>query len=80
MDTKKHARKRTKATHQLVNKIKRSEEEREVEKGTVVHVRLDPRENRPISRIFSHRIQMAQHRLGPCRVVKITIDALPVHW
>lgn len=35
MDTKKHARKRTKATHQLVNKIKRSEEEREVEKGTV---------------------------------------------
>jgi hypothetical protein len=39
MDTKKHARKRTKATHQLVNKIKRSEEEREVEKGTVhIHV------------------------------------------
>jgi hypothetical protein len=44
------------------------------------YLRLDPRENRPISRIFSHRIQMAQHRLGPCRVVKITIDALPVHW
>ena len=40
-------------------------------------IRLDPRENRPISRIFSHRIQIAQHRLGPCRVVKITNDAVP---
>jgi hypothetical protein len=38
------------------------------------------RENGPISRISSHMIQIVQHRLGPCRVVKITIDALPVHW
>ena len=55
-----------------------------IPKGPTAHQRLsnrplpkgwDPRENRPISRISSHRIQIAQHRLGPCRIVKITIVA-----
>ena len=43
-----------------------------------VCVRLDPRKNWPaIIQNFPHTIQIAQHRLWPCRVVKITNDAVP---